>query len=383
MRNPQYSLKIRSQTGYGKEIYEFQSADGIESKNSFRDEELAIAEHLEPAEDDEILVAESGYGFLGAVLGDMTPEAETVLAETSDRAYQLSKQNMELNDIQNTECIKTGFYDEIDRSFDCIVYAPKAYQPVDFVKHRLENLVNLLEEGGQLIISGKKKTGFKRYRKHLAGFEGEVSKSGQEGDVKLYSYRKTSDFTPERTEIEKKYSAQVNDVQMSFITCEGLFSSGSLDQGTRVLLENLELPEKGSILDLASGYGTITAYMSGHSEGDHEFYLSDDSGPAVRYVEKNMEQNEVSDFHLEHADCLDCFKDESFDLIVSNPPTHQGRGITTEMFEQSYSHLNRKGRLVIVYNSNMNFEDQLKDIFGKVDILAEEKGFKVAEAQKS
>lgn len=382
MRNPQYSLKIRSQDGYGKEIYEFQSADGIESKNSFRDEELAIAEHVEPAENDDILVAESGYGFLGAVLGDMTPEAETVLAETNDRAYQLSKQNMELNDIQNTDCIKKGFYDEIDRTFDCIVYAPKAYQPVDFVKRRLENLVNLLDEDGQLIISGKKKTGFKRYRKHLAGFEGEVSKTGQEGDVKIYSYRKTSDFTPERTEIEKKYSTQVKDVQMEFITCEGLFSSSSLDQGTRVLLENLELPEKGSILDLASGYGTITAYMSGRSEGDLEFYLSDDSGPAVRYAEKNMEENEVSDFHLEHADCLDCFKDESFDMIVSNPPTHQGEAVTNEMFDQSYKSLRQGGELYLVYNQNMRYEEKLQKKFREVEILEKENNYAVTRATK-
>ena len=381
MRNPQYSLKIRSQTGYGKEIYEFNSADGLESKNTFRDEELAIAEIVQPEEHDRVLVAESGYGFLGAVMGDMTPEAETVLGETSDRAYQLSEQNMDLNDIQKTECLKLGFYSELDQGFDKIVYAPKAYQPVDLVKHRIENLVTLLDGEGELIISGKKKTGFKRYRKHLESFEGETEKLGQEADVKVYRYTKEPGFAPEATDIEKKYSTKVQDVRMEFRTCEGLFSPDSLDQGTRILLENLELTEKGKVLDLATGYGTVTAFMNADNE-ELEYYLSDDNGMAVRYAEKNMKLNDVSDFYLKHSDCLDGFKNERFDLVVSNPPTHQGRMVTTEMFEESYQVLNKTGKLVIVYNGNMKFEDQLKDIFEKVEVTAEEDGFKVAEAVK-
>ncbi|MFB6099896.1 MAG: hypothetical protein ABEK16_01355 [Candidatus Nanohalobium sp.] len=65
--NSQFQLKLKSQeTG---KIYTFHSADGLNSKGSFRDEELLLADEVDIKEDDRVLVVQSNYGFLGVVLG--------------------------------------------------------------------------------------------------------------------------------------------------------------------------------------------------------------------------------------------------------------------------------------------------------------------------
>jgi 16S rRNA (guanine1207-N2)-methyltransferase len=85
---------------------------------------------------------------------------------------------------------------------------------------------------------------------------------------------------------------------------------------------------------------------------------------------------------LEHADCLDSFKGEKFDKIVSNPPTHQGKGVTDEIFQQSHKKLRKGGELYIVYNQNMNYEQHLEQIFSKVEILEKKNNYAVTRATK-
>jgi len=94
MKNPSYEMKLKSKTDKGKEIYKFVSADGVPAKNNFRDAELALADAVEPKPEDEILVVQSGYGFLPVILADQAPQGETLAAETSDYLKQLEQLNL-------------------------------------------------------------------------------------------------------------------------------------------------------------------------------------------------------------------------------------------------------------------------------------------------
>jgi 16S rRNA (guanine1207-N2)-methyltransferase len=85
---------------------------------------------------------------------------------------------------------------------------------------------------------------------------------------------------------------------------------------------------------------------------------------------------------LKNKDCLDGFTDRKFDAIVSNPPTHQGSGVTDEMFQQAHKSLKRGGKLYLVYNQNMNYEQQLEKIFSKVEILNKKNNYAVTRTTK-
>jgi 16S rRNA (guanine1207-N2)-methyltransferase len=373
----QYQLKLKSQQN--EKVYIFRSADGLNSKNSFHDEELLLADELNIGEDDRMLVIQSNYGFLGVVLGDKA--GKVVMFDTSARSCEFSRKNAEKNDLENYSVENLPRISELDGSFDKIVYAPADYEPVDLVKDRLADAVEKLSKGGELYIAGRKKSGLKRYRKNLESY-GEVKRLVRDGATQICSFRKDSGETPSGLDLERSFEAEVDGIEADFRTSEGLFSAGKLDEGTRILLENTEsdISEADEVLELACGYGAISVFLGKMYE--FQLYLKDDDTRAVEYAGKNLGENGIEGSEVEAADCLDGFEDKKFDFVVSNPPTHQGSGVTDKMFRQVYESLFEGGEFWLVYNQNMGYEDQLSERFNLVETVAKEGNFIVVRAVK-
>ena len=371
----QYQLKLKSQET--DKIHKFHTADGLNSNNSFREEELLIADEAEIKEDDRILIIQSNYGLLSVLLGEKA--AETVIQDTSARACQYSKKNAEENQLENHK-IRNTRLEEIEAGPDKIIYAPADYEPVDLVKHRLGTAVEKLNKSGQLIIAGRKKSGIKRYKNYLNDLPGNLEKVAKRKQNKVYEYTKTGEGKVEKPEIEKRFQAKVDSIDADFKTAEGLFSNGKIDGGTRLLLKNLEISDDDKICDLACGYGAISIITG--KKHDTNIYMTDDNSIATKYAETNMRENGLDQFNVETGDCLDAYQKEKFDKIVSNPPTHQGKGITQKMFQQSYEALKKDGELWLVYNQNMRFENQLSKDFDKVERVEQQDNFVVTRALK-
>ena len=381
MKDWLYEFKLESERPENSKIYSFVSSDGVNPKKGFRDSELIIADEFRPKESEDVLVAEPGYGFLGVVLADKVSKGEVLVVNSSDRADQLTQLNLERNDISNAETEKAAFYSEIERKFDNAVYSPKSYEPVDLVKNRISDIIGLLRPSGCLYISGKKTDGINRYRDYLKDSEGKLEKVEQRGSQKLYRYTKTENSRPEKPEIEKSFDSEVRQVKMNFSTCDGLFSPGKIDEGTRLLMENLDLSDKEEVLDVACGYGALGIFAA--KKFGCKVSLTDDSSLATFYAERNLEKNKAEHYQLRNRDCLDGFNHEKFDAIISNPPTHQGSKITDEIFTQSFKKLKSGGQLIIVYNKNMRFQDKLNEIFHKTRILDEKDNYRILEASKN
>jgi 16S rRNA (guanine1207-N2)-methyltransferase len=92
--------------------------------------------------------------------------------------------------------------------------------------------------------------------------------------------------------------------------------------------------------------------------------------------------NGVENFTVETGDCLDAYQDQKFDAVISNPPTHQGEGVTRKLFQQAYHCLNKGGEFWLVYNQDMKYEEKLADQFEAVNEVAQEGNFKVVRAEK-
>lgn len=376
----QYSFKLKSETEKGSKVYSFETADGVASKEGFREAELLLADSIETETDEDILILYPGYGFLSTIFADYTPRGSTVLAEASDRAHQITKHNLKLNDIENAEIRKISSPKDIEQDFDKVLYAPTPYSNTDVVKNNLTEAIQLLGEDGELYISSSKKEGLNRYKAWLKEFEGELEKINSRDGYHVYKYRKTGKIETRKIDIERGFEAEVNGVKAVFETVKGLFSPNRLDEGSKLLIENIEADPEDRVWDVACGYGAIGIFLK--NLYDPEIYFSDNNLKAVEKAERNLEINNIEEYRLEHADCLDTFMGEKFDKIVSNPPTHQGKDVTDEIFEEAYNKLRKDGELYIVYNQNMNYEQQLEQIFSKVEILEKKDNYAVTRAIK-
>jgi 16S rRNA (guanine1207-N2)-methyltransferase len=210
---------------------------------------------------------------------------------------------------------------------------------------------------------------------------GETEKITQDGKQRVYRFKNTKrNIQPDSFDIETHFTAEVDGQELDFTACEGLFSPNKLDDGSRLLIENLQLSEGDEVIDLACGYGIVGIFIK--ELNDTQIYFTDDNRTATHYAEKNLNKNNISDFELKNRDCLDGFQDQKFDAVVTNPPTHQGKAVTDEMFNQAHSVLREGGQLYLVYNQNMNFESQLRQKFSKVEILEKENNYAVTRAIK-
>lgn len=377
VRTP-YELELESRVDAGPDRYGFRTADGVVSKDAFRDAELALLGAVVPDSDDDVLVVDANYGVVGCILADLTPGGRTVLAETSARAARLCERNLEGNGSPGEVALVANLAD-VEGPFDVAAYAPKPYDPVSAVSERICGTLAALREGGTLFVAAGKNEGAKRYRHVLDELSGDVDRVAKQGDVRVYRATRTAAFEPREYVEERVVDAELRGVERSFLTRPGLFSAGHLDGGTRRLLEDLPVRDGDRVLDLACGYGSVGVFAAGFA--DCEVTMTDDDAVAAAYARRNAERNGVAADVLA-ADGVEGARGRAFDLVASNPPTHAGDGVLDACFRGARDVLDDDGRFALVYNDVLGYEDRLADLFDEVEVVRADDEFHVTACRR-
>ncbi len=168
-----------------------------------------------------------------------------------------------------------------------------------------------------------------------------------------------------------------------------VFARDTFDIGTRFFIEQFsQLPRAGRIADLGCGNGLLGLRVKQlQAEAQVEFF--DESYQAIAAAKKNYAANGLSllapDAHFHSDDIFSHYAGEPFDLILCNPPFHQGHvvgdHIAWQMFMQSKSHLRGGGELWIVGNRHLDYHIKLKKIFGNCRQIAAHAKFVVLAAR--
>ncbi len=172
--------------------------------------------------------------------------------------------------------------------------------------------------------------------------------------------------------------------EYTFVTDIGVFSKNELDEGSAVLLEAVQsLDISGSVLDLGCGYGPIgiiTASMTPQCQ----VTMSDVNPRAAELAVKNCIRNGIQ------AQCLvsDGFEkiDNSFDVILTNPPIRAGKRVIYRLFEDACAHLNEEGVLLVVIRRKQGAESaltKLQEIFGNGETILRKRGYWILKAVRT
>lgn len=166
-------------------------------------------------------------------------------------------------------------------------------------------------------------------------------------------------------------------VSLEVANIPGVFSNGTLDEGTKLLLDNIPYGKK-KILDVGSGAGIMgTIYKIISSESD--VVMTDSSKIAVLATEKTIEKNGVT-AKVVLSDVFSNISD-GFDLILTNPPFHKGVA-TDYSFIESFARdarkrLNKGGEVYVVANSFLPYKEILEKGIGPTEIVVDTKKFRV------
>ncbi len=171
----------------------------------------------------------------------------------------------------------------------------------------------------------------------------------------------------------------------TFITSTGVFSAKRIDTGTRVLVENMILPEEGSILDMGCGIGVI-GIVASIENPSLEVHLSDVNERAFKLTRENVGRNKAKNCHIHHGFLYEPLGDLTFDAVISNPPISAGmKKVVFPLVKGAYERLSAGGTIQLVIQSNKGgkmLAKVLDETFGECSVLTRKSGYRVLFAVK-
>ncbi len=231
---------------------------------------------------------------------------------------------------------------------------------------------------GRIVVAGGKTDGIDSLRKRLARqLELEDFRSKFHGTV--FWFRKNAN-APVLPPVQGMPLADGR-----FETAPGMFSAGRVDIASRLLAETLPSRLKGSAADFAAGWGYLSAALLQASPDISSLDLYEADYTSLEAAHRNilpLAGNTTLEFHW-----VDLLREEvgrSYDVVVMNPPFHLDRTaepeIGTGMIQAASRALKPGGRLFMVANRNLPYEQVLKNAFRRLEEVRLESGFKVLHA---
>jgi len=178
------------------------------------------------------------------------------------------------------------------------------------------------------------------------------------------------------------FQTQLCGHSLTFHSTWGLFSPKEIDEGTRMLLQHIEVKPTDTILDLGCGYGPIGIALA-KSAPQGQTHLVDKDFVAIEYTQKNIEANGLKNAKAYLSNGLSAVPfDAKFDLIVSNLPAKTGKELYEIMLDDCLQHLKPGGRVYFVTIAGLReyLKRTFKEKFGNYEKVKEAKGYTVAKA---
>lgn len=169
-----------------------------------------------------------------------------------------------------------------------------------------------------------------------------------------------------------------NSAGLTLEALPGVFAREKLDIGSQVLLQHLQLPAEGTVIDLGCGNGLLALSVASQNPL-LKVIATDDSAVAVLSARHNAGLNRLN-IDVRHGDILQAVNEKA-DLILCNPPFHDGHkqltNIAQRMFEESRQHLYAHGVLYVIANRHLPYRPLLNRLFRKVSVISSDPRFSV------
>lgn len=203
------------------------------------------------------------------------------------------------------------------------------------------------------------------------------------------------DRQPEVKSHPEKLLYSIGDDCLSLWVDEGIFSKRGLDIGTQVLLtalrEKLPLAFRQSALshkfctclDLGCGMGVIPCFLN-RWFSDIDFTAVDINQRACNLAERNFIEQKVKGRIICSNGCA-FLSDESFDIIVTNPPVRIGKQAMYTLLKDAYAKLKPAGNMYLVIGKKQGAESLqrfVQEFATCVERVHREAGFWVLHLQK-
>ncbi len=287
------------------------------------------------------------------------------------------------NDVVNSLFNVTPNIPTDKKSYDtAILLVPKN---IIEAKYMMANAIFLLSDGGILICSADNKSGGNRIKKLMQSFGFQDIKQESRNKAKVAWAIKTN---PDNKAIDK--AIENGSIQMvidnKFLSQAGIFGWNKIDIGSEILTHFIPDDLKGIGADFGCGYGYLSKFILSKNREIKTLYCIDADHRAINCCKQNLTSHicEKKFLWTDLTQIQDKIK--NLDFIIMNPPFHDGKKTNTNIgvsfINTARNSLAKNGRLYMVANKQLPYEDALVQLFKQSNKLYEGQGFKILEAIK-
>ncbi|WP_339113535.1 class I SAM-dependent methyltransferase [Thioclava sp. GXIMD2076] len=252
-----------------------------------------------------------------------------------------------------------------------VLFLPRAKQEA---RNALARLCALVAEGGMILVDGAKNDGVDSVLKSLKPL---VSPSSAIAKAHGKVFRFAA-----RRDVLDEWVVQAQTPTEGFVTTPGVFSADKVDAGSALLAQALPGRLPARMADLGAGWGWLSAQILAR-EGVETLDLVEADFAALDCAKQNITDQRAS-FHWEDVTGFE--PAARYSGIVMNPPFHVGHAgdpnLGQAFIRKAASILSLSGKLWMVANRHLPYEDTLRQVFHHVEEIGGNTQFKLFFAEK-
>ncbi|UCI07523.1 class I SAM-dependent methyltransferase [Mesorhizobium sp. B1-1-8] len=255
-------------------------------------------------------------------------------------------------------------------------------------RHRGQNELRIAEAiervapGGLIVVAGGKDDGIDSLRRRIDALAALEAHLPKHHGVAFWFRRAGSEAAA-----ALRAANPDGVVEGRFRTAPGMFSFDRIDAGSKLLADNLPTDLRGGVADFCSGWGYLASEIAARSPGISALDLYEADFAALEAAKANLDAAGLSVArNFFWIDLLTEAVERRYDTVVMNPPFHSGRaaepGIGAGMIRAAAKALKPGGRLFMVANRQLPYEEVLATAFSSHAEIARDGMFKVLSARR-
>lgn len=321
-----------------------------------------------------------GTGVIGTTAGLLAPQAQVTLVDCNVVALACATRTIEANDVGNAEVRLGDGVEGLKRaSFDLVLcHLPRGRE---VQRELIRGAARVLRPGGRFIFVANTHVGVKgcvRYARELFGRCGVVRQ--KKGYHVAITVRPDGMEPPPVADSYTSRPIALDGSEATQVSKPGVFAWDRLDEGTERLVDTMEIGRGDRVLDLGCGTG-LAGVAAARRACAGEVVLVDSELRAVRSARRTLEANGVDNADARLSDGVGELHHKTFDVVISNPPFHQGRDVDYQVahqFVRDARHVVRpEGLLFLVANRFIGYDDLMRRVFGNVRVAHADRGYHV------
>lgn len=266
-------------------------------------------------------------------------------------------------------------------SYDLVLLLPERQR--ETILSDLAQGHDLLAPGGTLMVALHNDWGAKRVEQQLRELAGEAQTVSKHHSRTFWAIKDSARPWNATTLASWRDAAAMRRIlDGRFWSAPGIFNWDRIDDGSRLLTDHLPAQLSGAAADLGCGWGYLGDHLLRHCPNLRSLDVYEADAVALECARRNLGLvPSPIRARLHWQDVTTGLGQAKFDVIVTNPPFHEGRDadplLGMKFIGAAAQGLRSTGQLYLVANKHLPYEHLMEEAFEDSRKVVESGGFKV------